>query len=70
MRWSKMGLVVINDRGHLGWGLDHGRLKWLPLFVRTFIVRAWNEYVCGMRGHTMLGVEGVPDRCIHCGKRR
>jgi hypothetical protein len=58
--FDRMGIVRI--RRHLGYGLNHGALRWTPRWVRNAIVTAYNFTVCYTFGHDTCGPwEEPPD---------
>lgn len=67
-----MGLCL--HEGALTYGLEHGALRWAPMWLKRAIVRLWNPINCMMRGHDKSLLElykagylpEVPT-CCNCG---
>lgn len=66
-RWKNMGLVFIAP-AHLGFGFEHGALRWLPHWAQRAIVYAWNPAACFVFGHRTFG-DRVGTTCMHCSRR-
>jgi hypothetical protein len=67
-----MGLVFIGN-GAMGYGMEHGALRWAPDWVKRAICRVWNKVHCAYAGHDQFGYEAYTSHvifgapvCINC----